>query len=339
MHKVIAFVVSQTLQSHKKGEISPVQAIQSAPHYFEASVPKQFVIKQEKARIGERDAEITVKLYEPDIVLVETALAVDDVFAETALSLKDQLLDVCYHTVKQYGGVAEPSEAYTAYLISGYHGDPEQFLKYSDKIAGLLKSEKLTLDEQEINYTLSYQLKYAKNDLVIIDWDGAFVFDTDGEIGEVLELFELANYQLLQYRILDRDLDIRLEKIADVIKKPAPQWRMFKMRAVDQAFREVIMLRSQSISEFESLERDIKLIGDWYSARLYDLLSKKFRLEEWRKTLKEKLESLEDVYTIASENLGMSKIQTLEFVQIIAFFVLQIGWFALIVLEFFYFTR
>lgn len=339
MHKIIAFVVSQTSQSHTKGEKLPAQVIQSAPHYFEASVPKQFVIKQEKARVGERDAEVTVKLYEPDIVLVETVLAVDDVFAETALSLKDQLLDVCYHTVKQYGGVAEPSEAYTAYLISGYHGDPEQFLKYSDKIAGLLKSEKLTLDEQEINYTLSYQLKYAKNDLVIIDWDGAFVFDTDGEIGEVLELFELANYQLLQYRILDRDLDRRLEKIADVIKRPAPQWRMFKMRAVDRAFREIITLRSQSISEFESLERDIKLIGDWYSARLYDLLSKKFRLEEWRKTLKEKLESLEDVYTIASENLGMSKIQTLEFVQIIAFFVLQIGWFALIILEFFYFTR
>ena len=97
--------------------------------------------------------------------------------------------------------------------------------------------------------------------------------------------------------------------------------------------RELINLRSESISHFEAMERDIKLIGEWYSARLYELTSKKFRLEEWRRTIKDKLDSIEDAYSITSENLGFSRIQRLELVQIWLFFLLQIGWFILIILE------
>ena len=106
-----------------------------------------------------------------------------------------------------------------------------------------------------------------------------------------------------------------------------------------QAFREVIAIRSRSISEFEAMDRDIKLIGDWYSARLYDLAAKKFKLEAWKQSIKEKLDSLEDVYSIVSENFSISRLQLLELVQIGLFFILQVGWFVLIILEFIYFTR
>ena len=75
-----------------------------------------------------------------------------------------------------------------------------------------MKSEKRELDENEINYTLSSQLKYAKDDLIIVDWDGAFIFDQHGEFGESIEMLQLANLQLLRYRILDEDLDERLQK-------------------------------------------------------------------------------------------------------------------------------
>ena len=171
----------------------------------------------------------------------------------------------------------------------------------------------------------------------MVDWDGVFFFDPDGEFEETVELLELANYQLLRYRISDYDLDERLKKASRLTQRGLGKW--FRTKEVAQAFQEVIKIRSESISQFESLERDIKLIGDWYSARLYDLLSKKFRLEEWRKKIQDKLDSLEDVYSIVSENLGVSRMQVLELIQIGAFFVLQIGWFALIILEFWYFTR
>lgn len=339
MHKITTFIIAESGKARRGKEASAVLPVKSAPHYFEKTVPSQFILGQEKIKLEDAEVELIAKTYPPEAILVEGTIEVPSVFDEGILELKDRLQAACYEFAKKQGAKEEPSEEYTIYQVSDYNGDPELFLEDKGvKIAGLLKSEKLELDEKEVEYTLSFQLKYAKDDLAIVDWDGAFLFDTSGEFGETIELLELANYQLLRYRILDQDLDERLRKVSKLAySEEGGRW--FRTKEVTQAFREVIKVRSQSIAEFEGLEREIKLIGDWYSARLYELTSKKFRLDGWRIGIREKLESLEDVYGIASENLGLSRMQFLEFIQLGAFFVLQIGWFALIVLEFFYFTR
>ncbi len=341
MHKITSCVIAETSRAKRGGKEAPATTVaKSAPHYFEKTVPNQFILKQEKVEIDGKPAEIMVKAYHPDAVVAEGTIEVPDVFGEGILDLKNKLLAACYELAKKHDAKEEPSEEYTVYQIYGYQGDPESILKANaSKIAGLLKSEKLELDENEVKYTLSFQLKYAKDDLAIVDWDGAFLFDPEGEFGETIELLELANYQLLRHRILDQDLDDRLKLSAKLIQPEVKKGIFPKTREINQAFREVVKVRSQSIAEFEAMEREIKLIGDWYSARLYDLTSKKFRLDGWRQGIRDKLESLEDIYTIISENLGMSRMQFLEFIQIAAFFVLQIGWFVLIILEFFYFTK
>ncbi len=338
MHKITSFVIAEAVVAKRGKEAPPTLPVRSAPHYFEQSVPAQSIVGQKKAKLGTLDVELLAKAYSPDVVVVEGSIEVPDMFGSDILELKEQLLQMCYKFAGKFGGKEEPSEEYTVYQISAYQGDPELFLeKNSSKIASLLKSEKLELDEKEVEHTLAHQLKYAKDDLLIYDWDGAFVFDPEGEFGETLELLELANYQLLRYRMLDQRLDVQLGRAYQLVKTDTSRW--FRTKDVTQAFREVIKIRADAIAHFEALEREIKLIGDWYSARLYEALSRKFRLGEWRQTIRDKLESLEDVYTIVSENLGMSRMQVLEFIQIGAFFVLQIGWFILIVLEFVYFTR
>ena len=231
-------------------------------------------------------------------------------------------------------------------MVAGYNGDPEKFLTRKQEITAFLKSERLPLDEHEIEYTLSKQIKYGKDDLVIVDWDGAFVFDAKGEIDDVIDLLQTANLQLLRFRALDRLLDDRLHKVTRFANLTTPTTTAHFLkntlknnREMVRAFQEVISARTQAISDYEAIDRDIKLIGDWYSARLYELVSKKFKLDEWKKGVQEKLESLEDIYTIIAENFSASRIQFLELIQILLFFILQIGWFALIILEFFYFTR
>jgi hypothetical protein len=338
-HKITSFLIAETSRTRKGKEAPSAPPTKSAPHYFEKSVPAQHILGSEKVKIGEREVELSIKTYYPDAILVEGTVEVESVFAEGIFDLKEKLLEECFRVAKKKGGREEPSEEYTIYQISGYQGHPELFLKsHGQKIAALLKSEKVELDDEEVEHTLSsYQFKYAKDDLIIVDWDGAFVFDPDGEYGEAVEMFELANYQLLRYRILDEDLDERMKRASKLSLAESEKW--FLTKEITQAFRELIKIRSQSITQYESMERDIKLIGDWYSARLFSLLAKKFRLEEWRKSVQNKLDSLEDIYGIVSENLGFSRMQVLELVQIGAFFILQIGWFVLIILEFFYFTR
>ena len=144
---------------------------------------------------------------------------------------------------------------------------------------------------------------------------------------------ELANYQLLRYRVLDKLIDERLKKITKLVEPKKRGFSLASTKALREEFREIIKVRTESVNQFEAVERDIKLIGDWYLARLYDLLTKKFRLESWRQAVKEKLDSLEDIYSVAAENLGFSLNQRLEILQIWGFFILQIGWFVLIILE------
>lgn len=337
-HKIITFVIAEATRV-KRGKESPMPQLKSAPHYLEQTVPSQYILKSYDAEIDGRPVRVNIKTYHPDAVLVEGVMEIADIFGGDTLELKDKLHRLCYDVAEKYDAKKHPAEEYTIYQISGYDVDPDVFVeKKGEQIAGLLKSEKIALDDKEVEYTLSLQLKYSKNDLVIIDWDGAFVFDPDGNIDEALEIFEIANYQLLRYRMFDRDLDGRLKKIVKLSqteKKPQKLFSLSNTKEVEKEFRELINLRSESITRFEAVERDIKLIGEWYSARLYELISKKFRLEEWRRTIKDKLDSIEDAYSITSENLGFSRNLRLEFVQIWLFFLLQIGWFVLIILELF----
>ncbi len=177
---------------------------------------------------------------------------------------------------------------------------------------------------------------------MIVDWDGAFVFDTEGKIDDIIDLFQTANLQLLRFRLLDSQLDDRLRKVTSFAGTPESSWSLFswkKNKEIAKAFKEVINVRTKAIADFEAIDRDIKMIGDWYSARLYELVSKKFKLEEWKGDVKEKLDSLEDIYTIVTENFSVSRNEALELLQILLFFVLQAGWFVILILEFLYFTK
>jgi hypothetical protein len=213
-------------------------------------------------------------------------------------------------------------------------------MRHSDIIASLLKSEELlALDPQEVQYTLGSRIKYSDNDLSIIDWDGAFLFDPNGNIEEDLELLTLANLQLLRCRILDHQLDSRLSRMVELIHNIPPGKVFLRSTDLAQKMKETIEIRMVSISELQRLERDIKLIGDWYSARFYELVAAKFKIDDWRKTIRSKLESLEDTYSLVVENFTVSAKHRAEWVQIILFFVLQLGWFILLVIEFLHFTR
>lgn len=337
--RILSFVIAESPRS-KKGEILKQKPDQSAPQYYESLVPQQFQIQKESTEINGQKITFLIKAYPPEQVMAETTVEVDDPFSDAAFKLREQLIDAAHKLLKKFGAKTDLSEEYSVAIVSDYKDDPDEFLKAKGAdIAEFLKSERLPLDEKEVEYTLSKQLKYAKDDLVIVDWDGAFVFEPTGQVEAIIDLFQAANLQLLRYRVLDHELDDRLKKISKLPEKTTAKYLVLNRKEITRAFKEVITVRTQAIADFEALDRDVKLIGDWYSARLYELISKKFKLEEWRKVIQDKLDSLEDIYTIVAENFSVSRHQLLELVQITLFFILQAGWFALLILEFFYFTK
>lgn len=326
--KLISFVIAGTTRAKKGKEAVQSPAVKSAPHYFEATVPQQFIVSQDAVTLREKEGALSLKTYPPDIMIAEARFDLPDIFAEGVLELKEEAITLCRETLKKKGGkdVEEFSEEYSVYVASDYAGDPEQFfVERKERVASLLKSETIALDPLEIDYTLSVRLKYAKNDLVIVDWDGAFIFDPEGDIEATVELLELANLQLLRYRLLDKELDARLELVAKIFQSLPERKRavtLFGGKEVRNALQSIIKIRATSLFGFQSLEREIKLIGDWYSARLYELAAKKFKLDEWRAQIKEKLETLEDIYSTASERFSWSP----QRIELVGWFILLVGW-------------
>lgn len=320
--RLVVFLIGRTAQNLETTEVVAVKTAKSAPSYPDV-LPKQKIIRVEKRRTEGVDVDVVAKAYLPDVVVVEASRDVDEILSEAILDIKRALLTVCRNILRDFHCDPEYDEEYSVYCISGYHGDPEVYVSmYGEKIAAVLKNERILLDEEEVRVTLSSCLKYAKDDLTIVDWDGAFIFDAAADFQSNIELFEIANLQLLKSRILDHDLDERLERTLRIVRAPK-RLPLISSREVRLALKEIIEMRTQSI--LESVERNIKLIGDWYSARLYSLIARKFHLEEWKANIETKLETLEDVYTMATENFGVSYRARLEF-------LLLAGWFALLLL-------
>jgi hypothetical protein len=322
--KLVVFLFGETGMNLDASEVVESKTLKSGPSYPDV-IPKQKVIKVDKRRVDSLEVGFIVKAYLPDVVVVEASLNMDDILSDTTLELKRSLIAVCRSILGEFGCDPKFDEEYSVYCISGYSGDPEVYLSlYGDKIAAFLKNEKIALDEEEVRATLSTYLKYGKDDITIVDWDGAFIFDSSGDFESNIELFEIANLQLLKSRILDYDLDERLEKTLRLmnVSKRLP---LISSGEVRRVVKEIIAIRTQSILESEAVERNIKLIGDWYSAKLYSLISRKYHLDNWKTEIKEKLDTLEDIYTMATENFSVSYRATLEF-------VILGGWFVLLLL-------
>jgi hypothetical protein len=322
------------------GEVFNPTIIKSSPVYYKTAVPRQVIVGQENFTIGGQNVTFHLRGYQPDVLLVQTTIDVENIFnKEGVFSLEKQSYEHSYRILKEYDGDSLFSEEYSVFAVTNYQGDPDQFLKYRDIIVSLLKSEILDLDPQEVQYTLGSRIKYGNNDLSIIDWDGTFLFDPNGDIEEDLELLTLANLQLLRHRILDHQLDGRLSRMAELVHNIPVGTKHLRGKEMVQKMKETMEIRMVSISELQRLERDIKLIGDWYSARFYELAATKFKIDEWRRTIRSKLESLEDTYSLVVENFTVSTKYRAEWVQIILFFILQFGWLVLLVIEFLRFMR
>lgn len=329
---LVIFLVGQTDQSLETTEVVESKTMRSSPNYPDV-IPKQKIIKVFTSVADGRKADFLVKAYLPDTVIAEVAVPMTDLLSESIIDFKRSLFAECRTILSSYGCDPDFDEEYSVYCISGYTCDPEEFLSsFGERMSVLLKNERAALDEEEVASTLKSSLKYSKDDLTIVDWDGAFLFDPKGDFSGNIELFEIANLQLLKSRILNDGLDKRLKKTVELLRKK-PERIILRSKEIRGILKEIIKIRTESILESEAIEHNIKLIGDWYSAKLYNLISKKFHLDSWKSNIDQKLDVLEDVYSMASENLSISLSTTLEFILIGGWFILLLGWFALFFLD------
>ncbi len=326
---LIAFVIGQSQGDVSARGASTIKAVRSFPTYA-SHLPQYKVLKKQTATVKGQKVELTVKAVPPENILVEAQTTVSDVFSQATLGFKDEVVETAARLLLKQAVEPEFREEYTLYCIQNYRGNPRDFLIQANRIAALVKSENVELSQPEIHKTIEESsLQYAHHDLTIVDWDGAFIFDTNGDWQDTIDVLQVANVNLLRLRHLDQQLDERLDAMSSLLRR-VPN---ISRREVRTMMSELMRLRAQSVIEFEHAERDIQLIGDWYAGRLYSLASKKLHLDRWRQSIRQVLESLEGMSTMAADHFSVTNEQRAEQIQQILWYIQLVGWFVLLFLE------
>jgi hypothetical protein len=178
-------------------------------------------------------------------------------------------------------------------------------------IAGLVRLETEPLSSEEVAEATKLGMRYTPRDLVVLDWAAGVIVDPD--CADTLQVIEFANVQLLEFRQIDDRLDDRLDAAYRLIR-PDERRRNFKglWRTHSTAVRQVRELEIEATSLFERADSNLKLIGDQYLARVFDLAQTRFHLREWEQSIRRKLETVGDVYDLLVQQSGGSRMEVLE---------------------------
>ncbi len=201
------------------------------------------------------------------------------------------------------------------YVIFQVENAPRDWLAAnSGWIARLVRLESGELSPGEIREATRLGLSYTPDDLVVLDWAAGFVSDRD--CADTLQIIEFANVQLLEFRHIDDRLDDRLEAAYRLIHAERGRRRPIGWRLHSGAVRSVRELEIEATSLFERADNNLKLIGDQYLSRIFDLARNRFHLGEWQQSIRRKLDVVGDVYDLLVQQAGGIRTEALEIIVI-----------------------
>lgn len=207
-------------------------------------------------------------------------------------------------------------EDYITYFIQEFEGlnAPISTLKERVDIPALILAEsKEILSENIKKSILDMTHQYYRDDLVVVDWNSALVVEPNGSM-DVPLVIEFALNQLLEMRFYDDLLDQRLNTLYnEVVGRKKGLFSNKYSRLAEEAGQIYL-----EISEIvENVENSFKAVGDFYLATIFRASSKRFRFDDWQRSINEKLGNLAEVSKLLHSEVNESRNQTMEMTIII----------------------
>lgn len=213
--------------------------------------------------------------------------------------------------------VATPFEDYSLFQVREFDRPitiSELERDYGFHIARLLRSDRETLSEQEVQDALSVRISYTANDVLYIDWGTGFMVDRDAD--DVITVVDYANISLMELRFLDSQLDATLDRAYLLLQKERWLRRLipgqggFNLQRLGRFQLDAAIL-------FESVTNALKLIGDQYLSRVFRITSERLKLANWTASIRRKLDTLESIYQKISDERSSNRMELLEWIIII----------------------
>lgn len=302
------------------------------PEYVQYKTPPLF-IRAGIEKINGKEWGVDAKLYDFGVVTVRLWANIKGSTAEItklldkaeedlkrkAITILNKILDeIKDYIEKPIIEVEKTFNNYNVFFVQRFDKNwkPQELVKrYGDDIAHFLRYENKRLSEPEVKDIMRNPLSYYSDDLTVIDFKSALIYDPRKSY-DVPDVLEYAIIELTELRLYDNFLDSVLETTYDELSKK-------KFFAGGSVINKLSQIKLEVSEVKEKVENFIKLIDDSYLGKIYVAASNKFYLEKWKTSVKEKLELLEGLYTKSWERLQTSRNVWLE-AAIVALFILDI---------------
>src|SRR5438093_10173850 len=209
------------------------------------------------------------------------------------------------------------SEDYFIFHLREIAGSPtaaELVCAEGARIAQLFRGETAQLSDGERNEILQSRISYYPNDLAVIGWNAAFLYDSEIGAETAIQLLEYANSQLLEFRHYDELLTRELEGVYASLDKGTgmlARWRMARdARKLHTVFLDVTELT-------EHADNAIRFRSYMLSARLYKLAAAKVGVPDYKDLVNQKLQTAEELYRFMVDQFNQSRAFALELMVVI----------------------
>jgi len=216
-------------------------------------------------------------------------------------------------------------EDYFVFHVRDIAGNPstaELLSTQGGRIAQIVRGENVPLSDGEQQEIMQSKISYYPNDLAVISWNGAFLYDSAAGAETVIQLLEYANSQLLEFRHYDELLTRELKSVYDFMDKGSGIWA--RWRTARRASRlHTVLLDVDELTE--RADNAIKFLSDMFSARLYKVAASKIGVTDYKNLVNQKVHTAEELYRFMVEQFHQGRAFVLE-LMVVIILIIDLVW-------------
>ena len=180
----------------------------------------------------------------------------------------------------------------------------------------LLSGERRTLSEGARRDLLRHRYSYYTDDVVVLTWDRAFIYEPQGDT-DVIDVLEVANAQLLEMRYYDELLDDELPRMYDLVEAARRRWSLPGARRFADLARTLYTLVAEVTELTEKVDNALQVTEDVYLARIYAAALDLFRVPTVSAAVDRKLSIIRDTYAALYDEASSSRSGVLEVIIVV----------------------
>jgi hypothetical protein len=283
-------------------------------------------------------AEVTARLFDFGVVSIAMRVAAADRSwpefvallnaVHDAAGAADETWDMLLDQVRAVVGpsltrpiTAAPVEDYALGQVHAFNARPNaaELLAQADLVA-LLSGEQRPLSEQARADLLRQRFSYYDDDLVVLTWDRAFIYEPrgDSDVGDVLEV---ANAQLVEMRYYDELLDDELPRMYDMVARTRRGLNVFAARRYATLARGLYTQVAEVTELTEKVDNALQVTEDVYLARIYAAALDVFRVRLVSSAVERKLAIIRDTYMALYDEASSARSELMEVAVIVLIMV------------------